>query len=339
MDYSRSPAPIPPWHHETRGGPWPSPGQPLTLSEFSPAPLPPRRRGRPWLNLLLFLLTIGSTTFFGALHYEGFALAFEPGETQTTLWHGLWYSVTILAILGAHEFGHYYACRYYRVDASIPYFLPAPFLTGTLGAFIRIREPIPTKRMLFDIGVAGPIAGFVVAVPALFIGLSLSLVLPVRTVPIPAEFIQLDLGHPLLYQFAIWLTWGGELVDGYQLYEHPMVFAAWFGLIATALNLFPISQLDGGHISYAALGSRSTLLTLSTALIVVALAFYSTSWILWAALMVLMLVTFGPRHPRTLDHHVPLDRTRLRVALFALFMFVVCFTPAPIEIVEVAATP
>lgn len=332
MDHSRSPAPIPPWYHEVRGGAQPFTGSPPTLPELTPTPMLPRRRGRPWLNLLLFLLTIGSTTFFGALHYEGFALAFEPGAAPTTLWHGLWYSVTILTILGAHELGHYYACRYYRVDASIPYFLPAPFLTGTLGAFIRIREPIPTKRMLFDIGVAGPIAGFAVAVPALFIGLSLSLVLPTRTIPIPDEFIQLDLGQPLLYQFAIWLSWSSELVEGYQLYEHPMVFAAWFGLIATALNLFPIGQLDGGHISYAALGSRSTLLTLSTAVIVVGLAFYSTSWILWAALMTLMLVTFGPRHPRTLDHHIPLDRSRLWVALFALFMFVVCFTPAPIEI-------
>lgn len=288
------------------------------------------RRGRPIVNLLLFLTTIASTTFFGALHYQGFVSDFDAAaDMPLSLWHGLWYSATILAILGAHELGHYYACRYYRVDASLPYFLPAPLLTGTLGAFIRIREAIPTKRMLFDIGVAGPIAGFVVAVPALFLGLSLS-----RVLPLPDDFVGFSLGEPLLFRFAAWVVWGGA-PDGYSLNLHPMAFAAWFGLLATALNLFPIGQLDGGHISYATLGSRSTLLTLTTAAVVILLTLFSASWIAWAVLMVVMLVAFGPRHPRTLDHHIPLDRTRVLVALFALFMFVVCFTPAPIELTDV----
>lgn len=271
-----------------------------------------------------------STTVFGAFHYEGFASDFQAtSEASFVLWRGLWYSVTILAILGAHELGHYYACRYYRVDASLPYFLPAPFLTGTLGAFIRIRQPIPTKRMLFDIGVAGPIAGFVVAVPALFLGVSLS-----RVLPIPEDFgrISFALGEPLLFRFAVWTIWG-TAPDGYTLNPHPMGFAAWFGLLATALNLFPIGQLDGGHISYATFGARSTLVTLTSAAVVVALALYSRSWIVWAVLMVIMLVAFGPRHPRTLDHHIPLDRMRMLVALGALVMFVLCFTPAPIEFV------
>ena len=271
-----------------------------------------------------------STTVFGAFHYEGFASDFQAtSEASFVLWRGLWYSVTILAILGAHELGHYYACRYYRVDASLPYFLPAPFLTGTLGAFIRIRQPIPTKRMLFDIGVAGPIAGFVVAVPALFLGVSLS-----RVLPIPEDFGRFSfvLGEPLLFRFAVWTIWG-TAPDGYTLNPHPMGFAAWFGLLATALNLFPIGQLDGGHISYATFGARSTLVTLTSAAVVVALALYSRSWIAWAVLMVIMLVAFGPRHPRTLDHHIPLDRMRMLVALGALVMFVLCFTPAPIEFV------
>ena len=126
--------------------------------------------------------------------------------TTFSLAQGLWYSLTILAILGAHEMGHYLACRYYQVDTSLPFFIPVPptwLLTGTLGAFIRIREPIPTKPVLFDIGVAGPIAGFVVAVPALFIGLCLS-----RVVPLPPDFVGLELGEPLLFQFAAWVTLG-----------------------------------------------------------------------------------------------------------------------------------
>ncbi len=278
----------------------------------------------------MLFATIATTTVFGAFHYDGFASNFQSTNTGSfVLWQGLWYSVTILAILGAHELGHYYACRYYRVDASLPYFLPAPFLTGTLGAFIRIRQPIPTKRMLFDIGVAGPIAGFVVAVPALVLGVKLS-----RILPLPDDFggFSLSLGEPLLFQLVAWTIWGSA-PDGYTLNLHPMGFAAWFGLLATALNLFPIGQLDGGHISYAAFGTRSTLVTMASAVVVFALSFHSPSWIAWAVLMAVMLIAFGPRHPRTLDHHIPLDRTRIYVAIFALVMFVLCFTPAPIEIV------
>jgi membrane-associated protease RseP (regulator of RpoE activity) len=301
----------------------------LRLPDFNPALTPTPRPGRPWVNLALLIATMASTTLFGVLHYDGFAANFEAGPPGPfVVWRGLWYSATILSILGAHELGHYYACRYYRVDASLPYFLPAPFLTGTLGAFIRIRQPIPTKRMLFDIGVAGPIAGFVVAVPALFLGLSLS-----RVLPLPADFVGLSLGEPPLFRLAAWMIWG-TAPEGYSLNLHPMAFAAWFGLLATALNLFPIGQLDGGHISYAALGSRSTLVTVGAAATVILLTFLSPSWIAWAVLMVVMLFTFGPRHPRTLDHHIPLDRTRVLVAIGALIMFVLCFTPAPIEFTD-----
>ncbi len=307
--------------------PAPREDAPLARPVFTPPIVPARRQDRPWVNLLLLLATIGSTTYFGSWHYQGFVTDFDGVvHSQVSLWHGLWYSATILGILGCHELGHYFACRYYRVDASLPYFLPAPLLTGTLGAFIRIRQPIPTKRMLFDIGVAGPIAGFVVAVPALFIGMSLS-----RVLPLPDEFVGYSLGEPLLFRLAAWLVWG-EVPDGYSLNLHPMAFAAWFGLLATALNLFPIGQLDGGHISYATLGSRSTLVTIAAAGVVMLLTFVSASWIAWAVLMAIMMFTMGPRHPRTLDHHIPLDRTRVWIAVGALVMFIVCFTPAPLEL-------
>ena len=289
-----------------------------------------------WLHFLLFALTVASTTMVGASQYAAFLADFRSSgplhlSGPALLLRGVWYSGTILAILGCHELGHYFACRYYDVDASLPFFIPVPiFLTGTMGAFIRIREPIPSKKMLFDIGIAGPIAGFVVAVPALFIGLAMS-----HVVRLPADSSgMLELGEPLLFKFASWLLWGTQ-PDGYSLNMHPMAFAAWFGLLATALNLFPIGQLDGGHVSYSVLGSRaSTYVTFAMLGVAVGLAFFAASWIVWTGMIALMLVLFGPRHPRVFDEEVPLDRTRLWLAAFAVVMFVLCFTPAPIEPME-----
>lgn len=269
--------------------------------------------------------------YMGSIHYAGFATDFVQDAPSLSLLQGTWYSFTILVILGTHEMGHYLACRYYDVDASLPYFIPAPpfILTGTLGAVIRIRERVPSKRMLFDIGAAGPIAGFVVAVPALVLGLSLS-----RLVPMPDDFVGFTLGEPLLFQFVAWLIWGSA-PEGYTLNLHPVGLAAWFGLLVTAINLFPIAQLDGGHISYATLGSRSTAVTLGTTIVVIALAvFVSLSWAFWALMMVLMLIGFGVKHPQTLDDHVPLDDTRRWIALGTLVIFVLCFTPAPIEVTD-----
>ena len=296
---------------------------------------PPRKfRDRVWVHVVLFLATVLSTTIIGELHYAGFITDFAVRPLTLTggalLVRGLWYSGTILAILGCHELGHYFACRYYDVDASLPFFLPAPFaLTGTLGAFIRIREPIPSKRMLFDIGIAGPIAGFVIAVPALFLGMWMS-----RVVVFPSGIDGFELGEPLLFKLATRLIWG-PIADGYTVNLHPVAFGAWFGLLATALNLFPIGQLDGGHISYSVLGPRwSTALTFATLGVAVGLALFAASWMVWTGLMVVMLIMFGPKHPRVFDEHVPLDSTRRLLALVALLMFVLCFTPAPIRPME-----
>jgi len=306
-------------------------------SEEPPVLVPPvpshrLRRESMVRYVVLFLLTVLSTTQVGGLHYASFIVAFSNEVPRIPLGslflHGLWYSASILAILGCHELGHYFACRYYRVDASRPYFLPMPFLlTGTLGAFIRIRAPIPGKRALFDIGIAGPIAGFLVAVPVLLMGMHMSTV-----VKIPENFRGelIELGEPLLFKAAEWLTFG-NIPAGYSVNMHPMAFAAWFGMLATALNLFPIGQLDGGHISYAVLGRRSTVVTVVMVPCLIGLSFVSTSWIVWTVLTVGMLLAFGPRHPRVVDEEMPLDSSRLWLAAFALLMFVLCFTPAPIQ--------
>ena len=328
-----------------------TPGQPLPPAlgeqpapvwrDAAPGPEAPaagtaiaRPRSRPLVHLLLFLATLLTTTVAGSCHYAGFAADFTSDFPEFSFIQGAWFSLTLLAILSAHEFGHYFACRYYGVDATLPYFLPAPLaLTGTVGAVIRIRQPIRSKPVLFDVGVAGPIGGFVVAVPALFLGLHLS-----RMVPLPADFVGMSLGEPLLFQWAAALTWDAA-PEGYTLNLHPVGLAAWLGLLLTALNLFPIGQLDGGHIAYAVLGRRSTLVSLGATLTVVALVFLSASWIIWAVLMIAMLVFLGPRHPRTPDEHVPLDTRRLLLAAVAAAIFVVCFTPAPFSPLDLVAAP
>ena len=315
--------------------PAPSPaihGQLLDDQLFEWQPYP-KFQDRRWVNALLLLLTLAATTVAGGEHYLSFQADFQTRTLAPVTWplflvHGLWYSLTILAILGFHELGHYLACRYYDVDASLPFFIPMPFVpTGTMGAFIRIREPIRDKRALFDIGIAGPIAGFVVAVPALIVGLWLS-----RVAFLPKNFAGLSLGEPLLFKAVSWVFWG-SVPETASVNLHPMAFAAWFGLLATALNLFPIGQLDGGHISYAVLGRRSTTVTVATILIAFGLGYFvASSWIVWTGLMVALLLLVGRsfHHPRTIDEDVPLDRTRLILAAFAVIIFVLCFTPAPI---------
>jgi membrane-associated protease RseP (regulator of RpoE activity) len=299
-------------------------------------PLPPARRkfqGRTGLHLLLFFLTLATTTLVGADHYAAFQSEFGREQVAFSwglLWNGLWYSLTILGILGAHEMGHYLYCRKYGVDATLPYFIPLPpiiFLTGTLGAVIRIRSPFPTKAILFDIGIAGPIGGMLVLVPALFYGLTLSPLVPEPT----GEGMLLFLGEPLLFQWATaWVA--GPIPEGYTINMHPMVFACWFGLLATALNLLPFGQLDGGHIAYAAFGRHSWMVSAMTLVVVVGLAVQSVSWIVFAVLLLIMWRFVGLGHPPPLNDHERIGRGRLALAVFAALIFVVCFTPRPIEI-------
>jgi Zn-dependent protease len=289
-----------------------------------------RKKDRIWLHVLLLVLTLVTATSVGVDHYAGFLLDFRVRPLRLTwlqaLTGALWYSLSVMAILGAHEMGHYLACRRYRVDATLPYFIPAPgTLIGTFGAFIRIRQPIYSKRQLFDIGIAGPLAGFVVALPALVIGLGLS-----HVARVPPNMQGLELGEPVLFKAVSWLWWG-PIPEGYSLNLHPMALAAWFGLLATLLNLFPALQLDGGHISYAVFGRRSRYVTFATLAAAVVLTFVSLSWLVWTILIAGMLAVFGPDHPPTLDEGIPLDPNRRLLAVAALVILVLCFTPAPIQ--------
>jgi len=246
----------------------------------------------------------------------------------TTIWVGPQYSAVILLVLGAHEFGHYFACRWHDVDCTLPYFIPGPFLslTGTLGAVIRIKEPFPTRNALFDIGVAGPIAGFVTLLPFLILGIQWSEVI----VTFPGDYL-ITLGEPLLFQVLSRAVFGA-LPDGLDIIVHPVGYAAWFGMIATAINLLPFGQLDGGHILYAVLGPRSSGVFKLTLVAAVSLVFVSTSWLLMAVMLLVMAWRIGFHHPPPLDDWTPLSRGRRLVAALALLIFIACFTPAPITI-------
>jgi membrane-associated protease RseP (regulator of RpoE activity) len=280
------------------------------------------------LHTLLFLATAVTTTLLGADHYLSFASNFGSSEvviSKDLIWPGLIYGGAVLGILGAHEMGHYLACRRYDVDATLPYFLPFISLSGTLGAVIKIREAFPTRKALFDIAIAGPIGGFVVLIPLLFWGMRMSNVLPV-----PPDMQGWTLGEPLLFRLASWVMFG-PIADGYSVNIHPVVFAAWFGMLATAWNLLPFGQLDGGHLIYATLGDRSCYFSIATVAGAIVMSFISYSWVVMTLMMVVMLFLLGPRHPRVIDEYEPLGTGRVALALFAIVMFIVCFTPVPID--------
>ena len=302
--------------------------EPALAYPWTAPPPRPKFQHRYGRHLALFAATFLTTTY--AQSFLAFFIAlgqgvFIPGVFGWQFFvGGLWYSVPLLTILAAHEFGHYLACRYYNVDATLPYFLPMPLvLTGTLGAVIRIREAFPSKQALFDIAVAGPIAGFVVLVPFLVIGVWLS-----GTAQVTEG--SLYFGEPLLFKLLERLRFG-DLGPDMDSVLHPMGFAAWFGMLATALNLLPFGQLDGGHISYSLFGRRASWVSIGTLLAAVGLTAVSVSWVTMTILMLAMAFFLGVRHPRVVDEHVPLTGGRRLVALLALFIFIICFTPVPIE--------
>ena len=246
---------------------------------------------------------------------------------------GLRFSLPTLFILLCHELGHYLACRRYRLPATLPYFLPAPIGVGTFGAFIRIRAPLRSKRELFDVGVAGPLAGFAALLPFLAWGIARSTPVPVQRLPDfdgSSAFLFLP-GQSLLQSLLVRL-FHGPLPEGWILDLHPFALAGWIGLFATMLNLVPLGQLDGGHLLYAVAGRWQRQAAVALWLLLAVAGIYWRGWFFWCAVTLVM----GLRHPAVLDEATPLDAPRRRLAVAALAVFLLCFMPVPIEVVPVA---
>ena len=285
----------------------------------------------PWVNVVLFLATCLSTLFVGTFLMAGFRdEMIDPIRLIRAMWSnpllllsGLPFSATIMTILLSHEMGHYLACRYYGISATLPYFIPAPTFVGTMGAFIKIRSPIVNRPALLDVGIAGPIAGFVVALPALAIALQQS-----RFVKLEPEGGALMFGEPLIFKLVAYLM-GKTAPPGTDMYLHPIGLAAWFGFFATALNLIPVGQLDGGHIAYALFGRLHKRISQAFVVVLIPLGiFFWQGWLIW----VVLLIYLGLRHPVTLDDTIPLDRRHVLLGWCSLAMFILTFTPAPIYV-------
>ena len=276
----------------------------------------------PRVHWILFLLTIFTTLLAGAI-MEGAQIVSNPLE----IFKGIPFSFTLLFILGTHEFGHYYYAQKHRVDATLPYFIPAPpflFLIGTFGAFIKIKSPIYRKDALLQIGAAGPIAGFIIAVPALVIGLLLSEVIEKKDIQ-----GAIILGDSILMKVLTFITHPG-LLESQDIMLHPIAFAGWIGLLVTMLNLLPIGQLDGGHIAYAMLGDKQDIVAKLAFLLLIPLSFFSINWLVWGILLLLLMRSV--KHPPIQDIHVPLSYKDKRIGYACLIIFILCFIPAPFKI-------
>jgi membrane-associated protease RseP (regulator of RpoE activity) len=286
--------------------------------------------------ILLFVLTVITTLIVGVHLQDNFSHNLPVfdldiswkffsgllGHPQRLL-TGVPYAATLIVIVLAHEMGHYLACRHYHIDATYPYFLPAPTLIGTFGAFIRIKSHLVTREELFDVGIAGPIAGFVVSIPALIVGVWHS-----KRVLTPLPPNTIALGHPLSVRLLSRLF--HPAISAAQLNLSPSGCAAWVGLFLTALNLLPIGQLDGGHIVYAAFGAKHRFVSFGLFLALIPAGIFSWhGWLLWAVLMLFL----GLRHPPPLIAPVrPLDDRRKGLVFAALAMFLLCVTLNPLSI-------
>ncbi|HXW91526.1 MAG TPA: site-2 protease family protein [Terriglobales bacterium] len=314
----------------------PTPASAEVLRPLELIPLP-RRQPRYWLHGLLLVATIFTTLVVGArmeFNFEHNEPAFSLDDDffpmrwafaqPSHLLLGVPYACTLMLILVAHELGHYLCCQYYGVYATLPFFIPAPTLIGTLGAFIRIRSPIRSRTALFDIGIAGPIAGFVVATTVLLLALPLSKVLP----PGVADS-DIELGYPLIFRLVWYVLPLPELKAHshalHAIYFHPTAIAAWVGMFATALNLLPGGQLDGGHIVFSIAPRAHRFISRLSILALIPMALYCwTGWLVWAVLLRLS----GMRHP-VVAERPEVRGARLWLALFALLMLVLTLSPAP----------
>ena len=329
-----------------------------------PSPAPRKFAARLYVNIILFILTILSVMLMGA-DVPPEAIPADGSVSIPLLLRYLFtgwpFALSMLGILFAHEMGHYIACRYYKVPATLPYFLPAPLLSplGTLGAFIIMRGIPKNKRILFDVGVAGPLAGLVIAIPVLFLGLYLSALGPIDPASSGSGFLE---GNSLFYLFSKYVVFGKLLPDpvslgglspamywlryfftaqpipfnGMDVQLHSVALAGWAGLLVTALNLIPVGTLDGGHVAYGLFGEKARrifpiaiglLITLSVlpSLLTLSAGAFNFSWLLW----VMILFWLGNVRTQPLDDITPLDPARRALGIFMLILFVLLFTPIP----------
>lgn len=275
----------------------------------------------PTLHIVLFILTFLSMLAAGALLQKGVDIFSEPWRIV----EGLPFALTLMVILLSHELSHYFASKKHHTKATLPYFIPAPSLVGTFGAFIKMKSPIITRKALIDIGASGPIAGFVLSVIAAIVGLSHSSVVPTTEMK-----GGLSLGDSILFSLLSRLVLGTPPAS-YDILLHPVAFAGWIGLFVTSLNLIPIGQLDGGHIAYAFLRERHRILSIVLVIMLLILGFvFWEMWALWGALMIVL----GLSHPPVIHWEVPLDRKRKVVGVLAFIIFILTFMPSPFNIVE-----
>jgi membrane-associated protease RseP (regulator of RpoE activity) len=313
-----------------------------------------KKASNPWINLLFFILTVFSVLTVGSTYgLEALPEKMDLQAIQMLVLHGLPFTISMLTILLAHEFGHYFAGRYHKVHVSLPYFIPFPgSLMGTMGAFINIKEIPKNRKQLMDIGIAGPLAGFVVAVPILFYGLKLSTLGPLPLASSPTSSLILE-GNSILYLALKYLAFGQLLpapVDyggvmpvlywlryfftgtpfpfgGMDVQLNSIAWAGWAGLLVTMLNLVPAGQLDGGHLFFVMFGKKGAKRIYPWILgILLGLGIFWTGWWFWAALIFL----FGRMHAEPLDQITPLDPARKRLAVVGLLIFVLCFIPVPL---------
>jgi membrane-associated protease RseP (regulator of RpoE activity) len=302
-----------------------------------------------WGNILFFILTVLSVMFTGAVSYAG-DIPTNPTDWFSFMLNGLPFAVALMAILVCHEFGHYLAGKYHKTVVTLPFFIPFPLsLFGTMGAFIQLKEPPKNRRILLDIGIAGPLAGLIVAVPILLLGLYLSPVeripfqLPIgqifegnsilylllkyiatgQLLPQPFNYATLD---PILYWFRYFFTGSPLPAGGLDVTLHPIAWAGWAGLLVTALNLIPAGQLDGGHIMYVLMGKRTLRLLPFILGVLVLLGFAWSGWWFWAALIFFL----GRLHAEPLDQITPLDQKRKALAIVGIVVFFLVFMPVPL---------
>ena len=321
-------------------------GEPQPIRSAHDLPKPPPKTATPRIrtNIVLFVLTFTSSVYWGFIQYQQFyeeelrgRFTSNPFEAPAAFLGGLPFGVAVIAVLLAHEMGHYLACRHYGIAASLPYFLPLPppnviptLLPGTMGAVIRIRGAITSRRALFDIAVAGPIAGWVTALPILAYGLAQSRV--VSSVEIETSGFYITLGEPLLWgPMARWF--GPEIGPAQELVMHPLAFVGWFALLITAMNLLPVGQLDGGHLLYTLLPRWHRTLSFTVLALMLFAGFrFFLGWIFFAVVVSALFMMGGFGHPRPLNADQPLGAARIVLTLVTVAIFVASFTLVPVRV-------